>query len=159
MAEDRDSPDIIALPPVIALAALVISVALEWILPLGILPPALSPATSVIGLAVAAGAFAFALSGMWAFRRAGTNVEPYKPALVLVEDGPYRFTRNPMYLGLITLLPGIGLIASLDWSIPMMLPLWLVLHHGVVLREEAYLTAKFGDPYRDYLGRSRRWLW
>ena len=92
------------------------------------------------------------------FKRAGTHVEPHKPSLVLVEGGPYRLTRNPMYLGLILVLVGCGFVASLDWALPLVIPFGLVLHHGVVLREERYLGAKFGAPYRAYLDSTRRWL-
>ena len=157
-APQRDAPAIVALPPLIWIGALLLSLLLEWLLPPGLLPPPLSPAAGVPGAVVLAAGIAIAIAGAVAFRRAGTNVHPRHPALVLVETGPYRFTRNPMYLGLLLALPGIGLIASLDWSIPMMLPLWLVLHHGVVLREEAYLSAKFGAPYDEFRARTRRWL-
>ena len=67
-------------------------------------------------------------------------------------------TRNPMYLGLMLGYVGITLIASLDWGLLTLIPLALTLHYGVVLREERYLTAKFGKPYTDYLARTRRWL-
>jgi protein-S-isoprenylcysteine O-methyltransferase Ste14 len=153
-----DAPDIVALPPLIWLGALLLAVLLEWLLPVGLLPPPLSPAGCVPGGLLLAAGVGIALSGAVAFRRAGTNVHPRHPALVLVETGPYRFTRNPMYLGLLVCLAGIGLVASLDWAIPMVLPLWLVLHRGVVLREEAYLSAKFGAPYDAFLARTRRWL-
>ena len=154
----RDAPDIVALPPLIWLGALLLAILLEWLLPLGLLPPPLTVGATAVGILLLAGGIATAVAGAVAFRRAGTNVHPRHPALVLVEAGPYRFTRNPMYLGLLLALPGVGLIASLDWAIPMVLPLWLVLHHGVVLREEAYLSAKFGAPYDDFRGRTRRWL-
>ena len=153
-----DAPDIVALPPLIWLAALLLAGLLEWLLPLGLLPPPLSLAASAPGTLMLAAGIGIAVAGAMAFRRAGTNIHPRHPALVLVEKGPYRFTRNPMYLGLLLALPGIGLIASLDWAIPLVLPLWLVLHHGVVLREEAYLSAKFGAPYDAFRARTRRWL-
>ena len=112
----------------------------------------------VAGIVLGVAAVVIALSGILAFRRAGTHVEPHKPSLVLVGEGPYRFTRNPMYVGLILLMLGLSLIFSLDWGV-LIAPLFaLVLHHGVVLREEAYLSQKFGDAYRAYLERTRRWV-
>lgn len=98
------------------------------------------------------------MSAIFAFRRAGTHIEPYKPALVLVEGGPYLFTRNPMYVGLMALHLTVTLVASLDWGLLTLVALALALHYGVVLREERYLTAKFGQPYTDYLARTRRWI-
>ena len=154
----RDAPDIVALPPLIWLAALLLCLALEWLLPLGLLPPPLAPVTLVPGALLLALGIGIAVAGAMAFRRAGTNVHPGHPALVLVETGPYRVTRNPMYLGMLLALAGVGLVASLDWALPMVVPLWLALHHGVVLREEAYLSAKFGAPYDVFRGRTRRWL-
>ncbi|MEM7189577.1 MAG: isoprenylcysteine carboxylmethyltransferase family protein, partial [Pseudomonadota bacterium] len=156
-AGGKDHPDVIAFPPLIFLACLLIGAGLTAVLP-GFLPPAYSPTLLIPGLVVVAGAGALALSGILAFRQAGTNVEPHKPSLVLVHDGPYRFTRNPMYAGLILMLLGLSLIFSVDCGLFMVPVLALVLHFGVVLREEAYLTAKFGAPYSAYLAETRRWI-
>ena len=155
---ERDHPDVIAFPPLILAVALGASVLLGFLVPMSALAGAFSAWALIPGLAVCCLAAAIALSGIIAFRRAGTNVEPHKPALVLVESGPYRFTRNPMYIGLILLMLGLSLVFSLDWGLVLTPVLWLVLHHGVVLREEAYLAAKFGAPYREYLARTRRWI-
>ena len=153
-----DKPNVIALPPLILAAALAIAVLLEWLLPLGLLPPPLSFWPSLIGATIAGIGGVFAVAGIAAFRRAGTNIEPFKPALVLVDAGPYRISRNPMYLGLMALHLAVTLIASLDWGLLTLIGLALVLHHGVVMREEAYLSRKFGQPYKDFLARTRRWI-
>lgn len=155
---ETDHPNVILFPPAIFALVLGTAVLLGWLMPVAVLPGAYSTLALILGLPVCCLSAAIALSGILAFRRAGTNIEPHKPSLVLVGDGPYRFTRNPMYLGLILLLLGLSLVFSLDWGIPLTPVLWLVLHHGVVLREEVYLTAKFGEPYREYLDRTRRWL-
>ena len=155
---ETDHPNVILFPPAILALVLGAALLLGWAIPVAVLPAALTGTALILGLPVCCLAAAIALSGIVAFRRAGTNVEPHKPSLVLVRDGPYRFTRNPMYLGLVLMLLGLSLVFSLDWGVPLAPVLWLVLHHGVVLREEAYLTAKFGDPYREYLDRTRRWL-
>lgn len=154
----RDAPDIVALPPLIWLGALLLAVLLEVVLTPGLFPPPFDPVASGAGALLLAAGAGTAVAGAVAFRRAGTNVHPRHPALVLVETGPYRFTRNPMYLGMLLILPGIGMIGSLDWAVPMVVPLWLVLHHGVVLREEAYLSDRFGAPYDAFRARTRRWL-
>src|SRR6266540_743991 len=109
-----------------------------------------------VGLAVVAAALA-----IWAGRvmkAAGTNVRPDRPALTVVTSGPYRFTRNPMYLSLGLLQLAVGLI--LDGLIPILfvVPLALILHYGVVLREESYLERKFGDSYVVFKKHVRRWI-
>jgi protein-S-isoprenylcysteine O-methyltransferase Ste14 len=97
----------------------------------------------------------------WAVRvmkTAGTNVRPDRPALIIVRSGPYRFTRNPMYLSLCLLQLGLGFL--LDGWIPLLfaIPLMLILHFGVILREESYLEAKFGEQYLALKREVRRWI-
>ncbi len=146
------------MPPLYPLGALALSVLLEWVAPLDYLPPPLSLAAVVVGGLLVLAWVAVGLGGALAFRNARTNIDPRKPALVLVEAGPYRFTRNPMYLGFLMLFAGIGVLASLDWSLPLLVPLWVALHRWVVLPEEAYLGARFGAPYAAFRARTRRWL-
>lgn len=156
---ERDSPDILFFPPALSVAVPLLAVALEWAIPLRLLPAAFSaalPTSSGLLLMVAAGALA--ICGARAFKRAGTNVDPRTPALVLVETGPYRITRNPMYLGMVVLQAGLALTFSLDWALLGAPILWAALHWGVVLREEAYLIDRFGAPYEAYIARTRRWI-
>ncbi len=91
-------------------------------------------------------------------RRAGTNVRPDQPTLALVFDGPFRFTRNPLYLAATGLYLGIALLVDALWPLLLLVPVLAVLRWGVVAREERYLEAKFGEPYRAYKARVRRWL-
>jgi len=98
---------------------------------------------------------------MWAaglFHRAGTAAMPQKPSTALVTDGPFRFSRNPMYLGFALTYLGLGFGLNTPIGIGLLLPCMIVVTWGVVLREERYLEAKFGQPYRDYKARVRRWL-
>jgi len=68
--------------------------------------------------------------------------------------------RNPMYIGLLLLTGGIGIALASDWTLVLLVPTALILHYGVVLREERYLEAKFGDAYRRYKAKVPRWgLW
>lgn len=90
--------------------------------------------------------------------RAGTNVNPAKPATALVTTGPFRLSRNPLYVSLTLLYVGIALLfnAVMPW---LLLPgvLWVV-QYGVIKREEAYLEGRFGQAYLDYAAKVRRWL-
>ncbi|HXF90201.1 MAG TPA: isoprenylcysteine carboxylmethyltransferase family protein, partial [Xanthobacteraceae bacterium] len=153
-----DTPGVIAPPPLIALAAVVIGIALDWLLPIDILTVALPfwPRL-VIGFAFAAAGSALALAGVWLFKTAGTNVEPWKPTLRLVTTGIYARLRNPMYAGLLLLVLGLAVALASDWTLLMFVLMALILHYGVVVREERYLETKFGDDYRRYKARVPRW--
>ncbi len=112
----------------------------------------------LIGLVLAAAAIALVLSAARVMKKAGTNVNPSQPSLLIVRSGPYRFTRNPMYLGLCLLQIALGFLLN-DWgTLFFLLPLALLLHFGVILREERYLTKKFGAAYLDLKASVRRWL-
>jgi protein-S-isoprenylcysteine O-methyltransferase Ste14 len=101
---------------------------------------------------------ALAVSAIVTIRKAGTQFDFYKPTTAIVENGPYRFTRNPIYLGM--LLGRIGVAIGFDnlWVLAMLVPFYFVIRHGVVAHEEAYLERKFGAVYRGYKSRVRRWL-
>ena len=90
--------------------------------------------------------------------RAGSNVPTNLPTTTIVKSGPYRFTRNPIYLGMFLGLIGLAMAFDNLWLLMMLVPFALVIRYGVVAREEAYLECKFGDVYRDYHSRVRRWL-
>lgn len=90
--------------------------------------------------------------------KAGTNIRPDKPALAIVTAGPFRLTRNPMYLSLCLLQLGLGLLINGLIPLLLVIPLALTLHFGVILREERYLTAKFGETYTHFQSHVRRWI-
>ncbi|MDP1730854.1 MAG: isoprenylcysteine carboxylmethyltransferase family protein [Devosia sp.] len=147
------------LPMTMLLIAIVSSVALELIVPIAFLPePGPASWSSWIGVLLFAAGYGLAASGRREFIRSGTNVYPHMPALRLVTTGPYRFTRNPMYLGLIVGLAGIVLAFSLEMGIVVLALFALALHYGVVAREERYLTRKFGIPYEEFRQHTRRWV-
>ncbi len=154
-ANTTDHPGVVAWPPLIFLACAGVGALLHFLVPVRVLRYSVSLAAGVC-LAVVAAALA-----IWAGRvmkAAGTNVRPDRPALTVVTSGPYRFTRNPMYLSLGLLQLAVGLI--LDGLIPILfvVPLALILHYGVVLREESYLERKFGDSYVVFKKHVRRWI-
>jgi protein-S-isoprenylcysteine O-methyltransferase Ste14 len=90
--------------------------------------------------------------------RAGSNVPTNMPATSIVDTGPYRFTRNPIYLGMMLGLVGLAIAFDSLWLLVTLVPFFLVIHYGVVAREEAYLDRKFGEVYRSYRARVRRWV-
>ena len=160
MTEARDTAGVIAPPPLIALAAVVIGVALDWLLPAYVLTVLLSLAERiVIGVVLIAAGAGLAIPAILAFRSAGTHVEPWKPSSVLATTGVYAHVRNPMYVGLALLVAGIGIALASDWTLVMLVVAALLMHFGVVKREERYLSAKFGEPYRQYMDAVPRYGW
>lgn len=112
----------------------------------------------LLGAACMASAVALNASSISSFRRAKTSLVPVKPTSVLVASGPYRFTRNPMYVGLGLLHAGLALWLGMPWAL-LFLPLVLAtVDRFVIRREEGYLARKFGDEYVRYAARVRRWL-
>ncbi len=99
-----------------------------------------------------------ALGSWWTFLRSGTHVDPRKPALKIIEDGPFRLSRNPMYLSLVLILAALSILLLSIWFLLSCLGLWFVLDRKAVIPEEAYLEEKFGDRYLDYKSRVRRWI-
>jgi protein-S-isoprenylcysteine O-methyltransferase Ste14 len=91
-------------------------------------------------------------------RRAGTNILPNKPTLTIVTEGPFRFTRNPLYVTNALFYTGLTLVFNTPWPLLLLAPMLLVVHWGIIRREEEYLEAKFGDAYLAYKARVRRWL-
>ncbi len=151
MTEARDTAGVIAPPPLIAVGAVAIGVALDWLLPAYVLTMLLSfDERIVIGAVLIVAGGALGLSAVREFRAAHTHVEPWKPSSALVPSGIFRWLRNPMYAGLGLLVAGIGVALASDWTLVMLVPGALLIHFGVVKREERYLEAKFGDAYRRY---------
>ena len=110
------------------------------------------------GAALMALGAALPASAVGLFRRRGTSVVPVRPATALVTSGPYRFTRNPMYVGFALVHAGLALRRRSTWALLMLAPVLAAVHSLVVAREERYLEATFGDEYRRYKREVRRWL-
>lgn len=151
----KDSPDVIACPPLIFLAALGLGLLLHWLIPIWSCPMIFS---KPLGIALCLTGIAVGFWGSATMHRAGTNVRPDLPAKALVTGGPFRFSRNPLYLSLIAFYLGITLFCGAMWPLIMLAPVLVFVHWRIVLREERYLETKFGDAYRDYKTRVRRWI-
>src|SRR5262249_35089213 len=99
--------------------------------------------------------------GFWGTRTmhgADTNISPLKPAVSLVTAGPFRFSRNPLYGAITLLYIGLTLLLSSWWGVVLLVPVLVVLHFGVIRREERYLERKFGERYADYRSQVRGYL-
>ncbi|KAB0265048.1 methyltransferase family protein [Microvirga brassicacearum] len=136
--------------------AVVAGLALNWLVPLPLLPADLT--IGWLGAVVFVLALALVAWAIVTITRAGSNVPTNLPTTTIVVSGPYRFTRNPIYLGMLLGLIGLAIAFDNLWLLLMLVPFALVVRYGVVAREEAYLERRFGDVYRDYRLRVRRWL-
>lgn len=112
------------------------------------------------GLALALILGGLLLDGMAAglFRRLGTAVEPWKPSTALATDGPYRFSRNPIYVGFAITYAGLAIAMDSPIALLMLIPCLVVIDWAVIQKEEAYLARTFGAEYDAYRNRVRRWL-
>ncbi|SRR6266851_3802901 len=154
-----DVAGVIALPPLIFLAFLAAATVLEAVVPLPVLA-AHALARYLAGAALALAACGFVMIGMGTrrFLAAGTNIPPSLPTTALVVEGIYERTRNPLYLGTTLVYLGLSVAAGSLWAIVLVVPLLWVITVGVIAREERYLERKFGDAYRAYKARVRRWV-
>jgi len=114
--------------------------------------------TLLLGLVLLLLGLAIVIPGRRALRAAGTNVNPSLPTTVIVASGPFRFSRNPLYVGLTLLYCGLTLAFNTWWGLVLLVPILVIMHRGVVLREERYLEQKFGETYRQYCFRVGRYL-
>ena len=152
---ESDRPDVIAFPGVLYALAFALAYGLNLVWPLPFAPPAVARWTGVV---LGIGGAILILWGVASMRRAQTNIYPSLPATALVTAGPFRFTRNPLYVALAILYFGLTFEFNMGWGLIVFVPLALVMHYGVILREERYLERKFGDPYRQYCAKVRRYL-
>jgi protein-S-isoprenylcysteine O-methyltransferase Ste14 len=156
MADTADSANVVVRPPLAWALAVLAGLALNWLMPLRFLP-AVIPAgwLGAIVFAVALALFAWAIATMM---RSGSNVPTRLPTTTIVKTGPYRFTRNPIYLAMVLGLIGLAMAFNTLWLLMTLVPFALLIRYGVIAPEEAYLERKFGDVYRGYRARVRRWL-
>jgi protein-S-isoprenylcysteine O-methyltransferase Ste14 len=155
---ENDIAGVIARPPLIVLGTLIAAFALDYFFPQGHLARTASSLRYLAsGIALLC---AVLLLGGAAFemRKAKTNIPTWEPTLALVTDGVYARTRNPIYLAFIIFLIGTGMLFNSDWLFVMLVPFVLIIHYGVIRREERYLLARFGAPYADYMKQVPRYL-
>jgi protein-S-isoprenylcysteine O-methyltransferase Ste14 len=157
MAAEPDSAGVRFPPPFVYLGALLLGLAAERFVTLRSFGIDRLFLVATGGLVFVAGA-AMMLAAAGLFRRLGTNVPPSQPTKRIVTTGPYRWTRNPMYLGMALVYAGLAI--GFDWPIAFaLLPLVLTtIQTQVIAREERYLEAKFGDEYLRYKAEVRRWF-
>lgn len=153
--QEVDHANVKIAPPILLLIHLFAAFLLNWLLPL----PFTFPRVLVwIGYALVIIGLALPFSAANQFMKAHTTLDPHSSVTQIVTSGPYRFSRNPIYLGFVCFLIGFTLIFKTYWGL-ILSPLFIVLMNILVIKyEEAYLEKKFGDVYTSYKSRVRRWL-
>jgi len=157
MTEGQDHPNINRNihPPVILLVHLLAAFLLNWFLPL---PFEFPKALEWTGYIFVFAGLGFAVSAVSRFGRMQTTLDPHGSVSAIVTSGPYRFSRNPIYLGFVCTLIGLPLAVGNYWGVVLSPLLMLLLYRLVIKHEEAYLEKKFKDVYTSYKSRVRRWL-
>lgn len=155
MSEAADHAQVRINPPLLTLIHIAAAFLLQWLLPLPLPLPAF---IRVLGGVLVIGSLALAFSAVRQFSRVHTTLHPHGPVTSVVTSGPYRFTRNPIYVCYVCLLIGFPLALNSYWGVMLSPLLVLLLDRLVIQHEEAYLERKFGRVYLDYKSRVRRWL-
>lgn len=151
----QDHPGVVAPPPLIYAGTLAIGLVVHRFFPVKCFP---GTAARLLGRLCISLSGMLALSAFLEMRRAGTHVDTRQPATALVTQGPFRLTRNPIYLSLTLLYAGIALMVNSLWAILLLPGAVIVIRYGVINREERYLEQKFGELYLTYKAKVRRWV-
>lgn len=153
-----DNAGVRIFPPAVFIGALIVGYVVQWLWPLPILPADMAIAIRILGGLLVFIGICFISLAMGAFRRAGTSVVPIEPTTALTFEGPYTFTRNPMYLGMAAILAGLAGVGNALWPLLASIPAIIIVQTQVIAKEEAYLERKFGAEYLAFKSRVRRWL-
>ena len=145
-------------PPAIFLAGLVIGYLLHWLWPLNVVPADATVAIRILGAVVFLLGVALMAAAVGRFRHFGTSPNPTVPTTAFVRNGPYRFTRNPMYLGMTLMLAGLAFLGNALWPLIAVIPAVIITDRLVIQREENYLAARYGADYRAFKDAVRRWI-
>jgi protein-S-isoprenylcysteine O-methyltransferase Ste14 len=155
MVDKQDHAQVRVPPPVLAFLHVLAALGLQWLVPF---PADLPWQLRWLGILLASGGLALAFIAAWRFMAAGTTLDPHSPVSALVTQGPYRFSRNPIYLGFIFVVIGLPLALGTYWGIVTALLFVPLMNRMVIRHEESYLARRFGEEYTAYQSQSRRWL-
>jgi protein-S-isoprenylcysteine O-methyltransferase Ste14 len=157
MAESNsvDHASVTAYPVAIFLGFLIPAVIADYFWPIWALD-SWGRGLAFLFFAVPGGVFAYLTFPR--FRDAGTTVNPYGNVSAIIRTGPFRFSRNPIYVGMCLMHLGVALGVGGLFAVSILVPVLLIMHYGVILREEEYLERKYGAEYLDYKAEVRRWL-
>lgn len=151
----RDNPGVAFKPPFLLLVFIVIGFIGRWLVPLSLLP---QPWPWIVGPIVVIAALGLFFWTARTMSEAETGIDTDQAATTILNHGPFGISRNPIYLAMVTLLIGLGLLTNSLWFIGLAVLKVILLTWGVIIREERYLETKFGDEYLRYKSTARRWI-
>jgi len=155
MKSETDSPQVITLPPFVFLGGIIIGFIIDFFIP----APFFSEAYDLpAGLFVIALGIALMTWAVRTFNAAGTNVDVRQPSTKVVSDGPYRYSRNPIYVAMGLIVLGAAIWLNSLWILFSLVIILPIIETGVIRREEGYLERKFGTQYSEYKAKVRRWV-
>ena len=152
---ELDHANVIAPPPLIYGVAFIVGWLIHRAFPVPVLPETLARWIGVVFVLVS---IPVAITAFRAMIRSQTSFDPRKPTTAIVTEGPFRYSRNPLYVSLTLLYLGVALLINALWIVLLVAPVLVAMQRGVIAREEAYLERKFGDEYLSYKTRVRRWI-
>ena len=153
--ENNDNPGVKLAPPIVFLGLGLIGVGMEYVIPLpiGIDSPANYLGVGVIIVSIVSLGLMFKL-----FKRYDTEIGPWKTTSKIITTGPYKYSRNPVYIFACGVPIGLGIVFNTYWALFAFIPALIIVYYTAVKKEEKYLETKFGQEYLDYKAKVRRWL-
>ena len=154
----HDRPNRIPWPPILLFAIIALGIGLQWLVPLAWIYGLAALEATVMGVTMIVAAFAIDIWAAIVFRNHKTTIMPHQRSAQLVTRGPFRFSRNPIYVGNLMVVAGLGLVLTNLWLLVLTPVLGFALQELAITGEERHLEALFDDQWRDYKGRVRRWI-
>lgn len=157
-AHPADRPNVIPWPPIILVCAIAAGYLLNRLVPLPWVPSPLSDILFAAGLLAIVSALAIDVSAMRTMHRARTTILPHRASSAFVAEGPFKVSRNPIYVANVMIVTGLGLVFANAWYLPLAVAVGLLINALAIPGEERHLEHKFGKHYRDYKKKVRRWI-
>ena len=155
MSVEPDRANVLTMPPFIYIGFFLLGIGLQYLWPIKLLS---LTAQLTIGLGLVAISFIMVGQAIPRFRKAGTSFDVNTPTTTIITDGAYKYSRNPIYLSMAVLHAGLAIALDNIWALIMLAPALVMIHAGIILPEERYLTGKFGEQYLQYKRQVRRWI-
>jgi len=154
----RDRPNAIPWPPILLVAMIGLGIGLQWLAPLPWIYGFAALEATVLGVTMIVAAFSIDIWAALVFRSHKTTIMPHQSSTRLVTRGPFRFSRNPIYVGNLMVVAGLGLVLANPWLLMLTPVLGFALRNLAIRREERHLEALFASEWQDYKARVRRWI-
>ncbi len=152
---DTSGPGVMFPPPLVFLIMMLAAYAIHRVWPAG---TGTSSEIRYVGVVIAISGIYMIVWVSRTFRRAKTNIQPWKPTTKVISTGFYAYSRNPVYVGFCFVPVGIGVFLNNFWILVSFIPSAIIVYFIAICKEEAYLEEKFGEAYKDYKSKVRRWL-